>query len=328
MGSNSNITVSIIIPAYNADNSIKRAIESAQVQTINSIEILVIDDQSTDETAKIVKELQVNDPRIRYILHPENLGAAGARNTGIEAAEGEWIAVLDADDAYLPNRLEQLINLAEKRQLELVCDNQLFFDNEAKILAGIAFPKLKAFTYFDLIYVLKNDTPFSYFPMGAIKPVIKRSFLETHAIRYLEKFRFNEDMLFLMEIICSGAKVGITPEPYYIYTMPVGPLSGKKSSNQKSKSNTYLIIEAMNIILNKYSVHLTRKQVFTLKKRLRTYKSHLVVEKVKDLRNKNKTKAVLLALTSPYIWRYFINKIIIKIMMKVNYNKFCHENVS
>ncbi|MFA6436778.1 MAG: glycosyltransferase family 2 protein [Candidatus Paceibacterota bacterium] len=99
-----NLLVSIIIPAHNAENYIRRAIESALNQTYKNIEIFVIDDGSTDNTAKIIKSYK--DPRIIY-LYQENGGQGKARNYAISKSTGKYITFLDADDIYLPEKVEQ-----------------------------------------------------------------------------------------------------------------------------------------------------------------------------------------------------------------------------
>lgn len=96
------ITVSAVIPAYNAGKYIARAIDSVLAQTRPADEVIVVDDGSTDDTAKIA---QAYGNRISFIRQ-ENAGASVARNTGIEAAKSEWIAFLDADDEWLPDKLK------------------------------------------------------------------------------------------------------------------------------------------------------------------------------------------------------------------------------
>jgi len=103
--------VSVIIPTYNRAHLVGRAIRSVLNQTYQDFEIIVVDDGSTDNTEEVVKSF--NDPRIRYIRHEKNRGGSAARNTGIRAARGEYIAFLDSDDEWLPTKLEKQIELLE-----------------------------------------------------------------------------------------------------------------------------------------------------------------------------------------------------------------------
>jgi len=111
MGKAENPTVSVIIPTYNRAHLVGRAIRSVLNQTYQDFEIIVVDDGSTDNTEEVVKGF--NDDRIRYIWHDENRGGAAARNTGIKAAQGEYIAFLDSDDEWLPEKLEKQVKAFE-----------------------------------------------------------------------------------------------------------------------------------------------------------------------------------------------------------------------
>lgn len=101
-------TVSVIIPVYNRETFIAEAIQSVLSQTFTDLELIIIDDGSTDNTAQIVQA--VDDPRLRYIPQ-ENRGVSAARNHGISLAQGDYIAFLDSDDSYLPTKLERQIAL-------------------------------------------------------------------------------------------------------------------------------------------------------------------------------------------------------------------------
>ena len=101
-------TVSIIIPTYNRASLLSRAINSVLSQTFSDFEIIVVDDYSKDNTKAIIEGL--NDPRVRYIYHERNRGAAAARNTGIRLSKGEYIAFLDSDDEWLPEKLDKQIS--------------------------------------------------------------------------------------------------------------------------------------------------------------------------------------------------------------------------
>ncbi len=101
-------TVSVIIPTYNRAHLLGRAIESVLDQTYQDFEIIVVDDASADETEEVVKSF--GDDRINHIRHQKNKGGSAARNTGIKAARGEFIAFLDSDDEWVPKKLEKEID--------------------------------------------------------------------------------------------------------------------------------------------------------------------------------------------------------------------------
>ena len=106
--------VSIIMPAFNAKDTIGEAIASALNGTHRNLEILVIDDGSSDGTETIVTGMARQDPRIKYYKNPKNLGAYKSRNLMLQAATGKFIAFLDSDDTWEPNKLEECLNLLKK----------------------------------------------------------------------------------------------------------------------------------------------------------------------------------------------------------------------
>jgi glycosyltransferase involved in cell wall biosynthesis len=114
-----NPTVSVIIPTYNRENLIGRAIYSVLKQTYQDFEIIVIDDDSTDNTREVIKEFQRKDKRIKYIKHGKNKGGSAARNTGIREAKGKYIAFQDSDDEWLSGKLEKQIKMFKKAPLEI-----------------------------------------------------------------------------------------------------------------------------------------------------------------------------------------------------------------
>ena len=109
-GSDLRPLISVIIPAYNQADYLAAAVQSALEQTYSNLEVIVVDDGSTDETPKIAQSF--TDPRVRYI-HQENRGLSGARNTGIRNARGDFLTYLDSDDLFLPNKLSTLAQVFE-----------------------------------------------------------------------------------------------------------------------------------------------------------------------------------------------------------------------
>lgn len=121
--------ISIVIPTYNRARVISRAIESALSQTYSETEIIVIDDCSSDNTDEIVSKYCRTDRRVRFFKAPANLGAGGARNLGISEASGDYVAFLDSDDEWLPQKLaEQYRFMRENPEVALCyCSYQRIF---------------------------------------------------------------------------------------------------------------------------------------------------------------------------------------------------------
>jgi glycosyltransferase involved in cell wall biosynthesis len=117
----------VVIPTHNRSNLLKRAIESVQDQTFESFEIIVIDDHSIDDTSSVVKSF--SDLRIRYMINSRTKGACGARNVGIFSAKGKWVAFLDDDDIWLPEKLKCQYELTRNadQSVGLVCTDYAIF---------------------------------------------------------------------------------------------------------------------------------------------------------------------------------------------------------
>ena len=210
----STFTVSVVIPAYNIGKLVARAIDSVLAQTHKADEIVVVDDGSTDDTADIIKGY---GSKVKYI-YQENLGLAGARNTGIKAARCEWVAFLDGDDEWLPDNL--------KLQMEVLKRNpQLFWSagNFENFLAGsnrrnsyIRYEKglklLAGKDYFDnFFYAYINDAA-----GNANTMIIKRSILHEAGL-FRGELPFAEDTDLWFRIAMQWPRIGFVPQPVAVY---------------------------------------------------------------------------------------------------------------
>ncbi|QRV15892.1 glycosyltransferase [Haloterrigena salifodinae] len=131
--------VSVVIPTYDRAETLPRAIDSALAQTIDDLEVVVVDDGSTDETPSVLADY--DDPRVRPVVHATNQGANVARNTGIEHARGEYVAFLDSDDEWRPEKLERQLDALEGRSEEWVgvyCDSTYELSGANDRLRGVA----------------------------------------------------------------------------------------------------------------------------------------------------------------------------------------------
>lgn len=123
------IKISVIMPVYNAYDYLKPAIDTVLAQTLTELELICIDDGSTDKSLSIIKECQEKDARIRIVTE-NNAGASVARNKGIVRARGEFMIFLDADDIYEPTLLETLYNLATEKELDIAVSSFDILNNK------------------------------------------------------------------------------------------------------------------------------------------------------------------------------------------------------
>lgn len=121
--------VSIVMPLYNSERTIEAAIDSVLQQTYRHFELIIVDDCSKDESYKIAKSLSRLDKRIKLMQLPKNSGAGVARNAAIKVARGEYIAFLDSDDRWLPEKLIRQIDVFSKYDVTLVCSGYYVVDN-------------------------------------------------------------------------------------------------------------------------------------------------------------------------------------------------------
>lgn len=216
--------VSVIMACKNVGSFIDVAIGSARRQSIEDIEIIVVDDGSEDNTAARVQTHADEDSRIR-LLSGAGVGPAAARNLAIEAARGDWLAILDGDDIMHPRRLEVLLQRAEAWGADIIADNLLAFHDDASEGAHpyllVDWRRAKRITLED--YILSN-VMFSKAPcLGYLKPMIRREMVQ--GVRYDETLRIGEDYDFIVRLLAQGAKYIYAPIPLYFYRRHGGSIS-------------------------------------------------------------------------------------------------------
>jgi len=224
------VRVSAIIPAFNAEACISAAIASLQGQTERQLEILVVDDCSTDATAETVRRFAGEDERIKLLSTDQNGGPAAARNVGLSAARGEWIALLDADDRFDRRRIEKLLHLTETHEAEMIADNLLLCPGNASAEGVPMFPPsdlpgLRQLSTADFIAGNVGRRHQPRVSLGFVKPMLRRAFLDQHRLRYDTRNRFGEDYMFYVACLMRGARFWMTSEPMYRYCVAEGSLT-------------------------------------------------------------------------------------------------------
>jgi glycosyltransferase involved in cell wall biosynthesis len=172
--------ISVVIPAYKRGHVIERAIESILAQTHQNFEILVVDDNSQDDTESVVASLAKKEPRIRYFCHDTNRGAQAARNTGAKAAQGEWIAFLDSDDYFTPNSLEVRMLTAQNEGVKVVHSKCLVIESDESTTAYES-PPLSGYIYRELLI---NPGPLYSGLLIAKEALEKVSYLDEQIVSY------------------------------------------------------------------------------------------------------------------------------------------------
>lgn len=290
--------ISVIIPVFNGHKSIARAIESAQRQTFTDIEIVVVDDASTDGTQNIVPPLAEKDSRIRFIPLTANVGAGGARNRAIEEASGQWIAVLDADDWYEPDRLEKMLACAKKHQADAVCDNLKIFDHcTESIVDRTRHGSASHITELTPEHFFAHDNPLRFHAMGYLKPMARRAFLQKHNLRYDPSHRAGQDFIFLAEILLNGGKTLITPDADYVYVHRISPTTRKISPSSRSNPNFALIVRGCDELMERYGKNMTPAARHALRQRRSIFESRIGCDDMLSALNEGAISKALSILT-------------------------------
>lgn len=184
--------VSVIIPVYNGEKTIENAVRSALAQTYIYIEIIVVDDCSNDRTPLIMKQLVELDPRVIYWKNKENKGVAATRNFGISRAQGRYIAFLDSDDEWYPQKLETQIRFMQKNEVDICYSAYLMINKQTNSSKRREVPA--KVEYRDL---LRENT------ICCSTVILRKEMALKHPFR--EEF-FHEDFILWLELLKKGYK--------------------------------------------------------------------------------------------------------------------------
>ncbi len=231
--------VSVVVPAYNAAGSLKRALQSVFSQSMTDWEVIVVDDASTDETPAIVEAWAARDNRVKLLMQPFNKGVSAARNAGIAAAAGEWIALLDADDAFMPDRLETLIALGMSERVDMVADDILYYDWGAQAMVGngLGHGVIGTRRVSTADFLANSVTGSSLLDFSLLKMVFRRNLFVQGRLRYVEGLRQGEDFMAYAQALLSGATMVLTHQALYVYTESVGRKSRQSSNLSRTIAN-------------------------------------------------------------------------------------------
>ena len=215
--------VSVVIACYNAASTLEAAVRSVLAQTLDATEVVLVDDASTDASPAIIDRLTRQDHRVRSLLLASNSGPAAARNRALEETKGRWVAVLDADDSFLPDRLQRLVTIAEAEGADLIADNQQVRDAKKGVDLGLLWhpDALSAIRWLDLAQFIRSNnlSANKRAGFGYLKPLMRRSFIEQHGLRYDPRLRIAEDYDCGLRCLLAGARWRIVPAAYYVYTI-------------------------------------------------------------------------------------------------------------
>ena len=225
--------ISVIMANYNCAPYLSDAIRSVQNQQLHNIEIIVSDDASNDQSVDIVIRLMAGDSRIRLLRSDQNRGPAAARNRAIDAAAGEWIAIMDSDDLMHPERLAMLKNAAIRDGADLVADDiREFFDDLRPARRLLQGKWASGPFWMDILDFARLNNPYGAGPaLGYLKPLIRSSIFTTEKVRYDETLTIAEDYNLIFRLLLIGKTMRVYPIPWYYYRKRRGSISHRLNKN-------------------------------------------------------------------------------------------------
>ena len=209
--------VSIVMPTYNAVKYIQGAVESVLRQTYTDWELLIVDDGSTDGTEQMIQNLIKMDERVKLVKNRENIGVAETRNRGVELAKGEWIAFLDSDDIWHPNKLQEQLELYQRNGMPFIFTGSGFMDENGKLLNyELSVPQIIGYKE-----LLKQNV------ISCSSVLIKKELAKKYPMEHSEKM--HEDFAVWLSILKQEhIKAAGVNKPLLIYRISEKSKSGNK----------------------------------------------------------------------------------------------------
>ena len=229
--------VTVLITAYNAKNTIERAVRSALASPLVG-RVIVVNDASTDETTTVARRQDDGSGRLLVTEQALNKGPAAGRNTALGFARSPFVALLDADDYFLPGRFEKLL---EHDDWDIVADNILFTDSPdgvAEVPAGSGKMRPLGVEEFVLRNISQPGKPRG--ELGFLKPVIRRQFLVDTGLLYDENLRLGEDFILYVRALLTGARFKLCDHCGYVAV----ERSDSLSSRHRTEDLEHLLVAA------------------------------------------------------------------------------------
>ncbi len=228
-------SVSVITPAYNAARFVRETIKSVQAQTFTDWEMIVIDDCSTDNTKDVVEEQAGNDPRIRLLRMDKNSGQALARNKGMRVARGKYIAFLDSDDLWLPEKLAMQTEFMEKTGHVLTYSSYKKINEKGDVISN----PLKCPPVVNLDSLLRSNN------IGCLTAVYNA---EKLGKVYMPNIPKREDYALWLKILSMGNKAYLVDRCLAMYRIRQGSVSNNKASAAFYQWKLYREIEKLPLM--------------------------------------------------------------------------------
>lgn len=288
--------VSVVMANYNGAPFLPAAVRAVLGQTLRDIELIIVDDRSTDDSLAAIAQTADGDPRVRVHVQSVNGGPGPARNQGFDVARGRWIAVVDSDDLIDPDRLARLVDRGERDSADIVVDNLMVFGEDCRdrpFLQGRAYASPRWFTLADYI---SSARMYAKRPgLGYLKPLFRASALAGY--RYREGLRIGEDYDLVLRLLAQGRSMRLEPAALYRYRK-----HGASISHQLRRDHL-LQMMAADVALDGVMMSQPRAARRAQAARRRSLLAALAYDEViQRLKAGDVAGGLLAALTSPDVW--------------------------
>jgi len=235
--------ISVIIPCYNSEKFLNKAVESVLNQTLQELEIILVDDGSTDKTPTLLQQYKMSDNRVEVITHPKNFGLGAARNSGINHAKGKYLFFLDSDDYIHPNSLEVLYEQADKELLEILQAQHIRHENGKKIILPKKLP-----VYQQAISGTDYYNQGFFIEPKACAKLWQTDFVKKNRLKF--DTGYYEDIAMVMYAFSIAKSVNNTHFPAYHYIIRQGSITGQTVSKKHIEGFKNSLIHMQQLFLN------------------------------------------------------------------------------
>lgn len=255
MSSDERPLVSIILPVFNTEQYLKESLDCLVNQTLEDIEVICINDASTDGCPEILEEYASKDSRFKILNNEDSLGPSICRNKGLEIASGEYIVFYDSDDKIDLDAYEKLYNFSKENDNDVVVFNAIRFNDNgyespsvlhSKSITGETFTNTNILEHNELVY---DTTSWNKF--------IKGDFFRKHNFTFAEG-RVYQDILFSMQLFCSTDSVGILPDVTYYWRIrgkTSNSITQKVFNTKNLHDRIFIISNTINVIKSNEKYH-------------------------------------------------------------------------
>lgn len=226
--SNRNPLVSVIVPAYNAATTIESVLNGLLAQTYSNIEIIVVNDGSSDDTAVIIENAAKQDKRVK-LVNQSNAGPGAARNAGLQRAQGQFVMFFDADDDFDPKIIQTMVKNRQKNMTDLVVCGMII-NNQGVVAKNTSIRNSRSVVRYALKSLLKQNLLY-----GPCCKLYRKDIIKQSKIKFNTSMKYGEDTVFVMEYLTKINSLSMVGVPLYRYNYSTNGIAFKNRKNHHDR---------------------------------------------------------------------------------------------